>query len=118
MNMGDRPAPDAATVSRSYDETVREMARLQQSVRSNPATAKEIQDLMRQLQTLDPRRFAADPQRLAALEQQILAEVEQAELILRRNLDNAGGNVRTTPEDAIPPGYSDAVAEYFRRLSH
>jgi uncharacterized membrane protein YccC len=118
MNMGGRPAPDQATVTRSYDDTIREMARMQQSVRSDPATAKEMQDLMRQLQTLDPRRFAADPARLAALEQQILAEVEQAELILRRNLDNAGGNVRTTPEDSIPPGYSDAVAEYFRRLSH
>jgi len=118
MNMGDRPAPDASAVSRSYDETVREMARLQQSVRSEPATAKEMQDLMRQLQTLDPRRFQADPQRLAALEQQILADVEQAELILRRSLDNSGGNVRTTLEDAVPPGYSDAVAEYFRRLSH
>jgi uncharacterized protein involved in exopolysaccharide biosynthesis len=118
MNMGNRPAPDQATVQRSYDDTIREMSRMQQSVRSDPATAKEMQDLMRQLQTLDPRRFAADPARLAALEQQILAEVEQAELILRRNLDTATGNVRTTPEDSVPPGYSDAVAEYFRRLSH
>jgi hypothetical protein len=118
MNMGNRPAPDQATVSRSYDDTIREMSRIQQSVRSDPATAKEMQDLMRQLQTLDPRRFAADPARLAALEQQILAEVEQAELILRRNLDTATGNVRTNPEDSVPPGYSDAVAEYFRRLSH
>jgi hypothetical protein len=118
MNMGDRPALDAGTVGRSYDEAVREMARLQQSVRSDPATAKEMQDLLRQLQTLDPRRFAADPQRLAALEQKILAAVEQAELILRRKVDEADGNVRTTPEDSIPPGYSTAVAEYFRRLSH
>jgi hypothetical protein len=76
-----------------------------------------MQDLLRQLQTLDPRRFAADPDKLAALEQQILADSEMAELILRRKLDEEHGSVRTTTPQSVPPGYAESVAEYFRRLS-
>ncbi len=118
MNFGGGPPPDKATAQREYEEAVREMSRLQQSVRSDPATAKDMADLLRQLQGLDPRRFNADPQKLAALEQQILADSEMAELILRRKLDDEHGSVRTTAPQNVPPGYSAAVAEYFRRLSH
>jgi hypothetical protein len=118
MNTGNRRPPDAATAQREYEEAVRELGRLGQSVSSDPATAKDMQNLLRDLQHLDPRRFQADPQKLAALEQQILADAEQAELILRRKLDEAHGSIRTTSPQNIPPGYGDAVAEYFRRLSH
>ena len=117
MNLGTRQPPDAATAQREYEQAVRELGRLQQSVRSDPATAKEMGELLRELQHLDPRRFAADPQKLAALEQQILANAEQAELILRRKVDDAGSNVRTATPQNVPPGYANAVAEYFRRLS-
>ncbi len=117
MNMGGRRPPDAATAQREYEEAVRELSRLEQSVRSDPATAKDMQTLLRDLQHLDPRRFPSDPQKLAALEQQILADAEQAELILRRKLDDAHGSVRTPSPQNVPPGYANAVAEYFRRLS-
>ena len=52
------------------------------------------------------------------IEGQMLAGVEQIELQLRRMLDEQeGGNVRSGATDRVPPGYADAVAEYFRRLS-
>ena len=117
MNMGNRRPPDVATAQREYEEAVRELNRLEQSVRSDGATAKDMRNLVRDLQHLDPRRFQGDPQKLAALEQQILADAEQAELILRRKLDDARGSIRTQAPQNIPPGYADAVAEYFRRLS-
>ncbi len=117
MNMGNRRPPDAATAQREYEQAVRELGRLEQSVRSDPATAKDMQGLLRDLQHLDPRRFQPDPEKLAKLEQQILADAEEAELILRRKLDDAHGSVRTPAPQNTPPGYADAVAEYFRRLS-
>jgi hypothetical protein len=117
MNLGGGPPPDPATTQREYEETVRQLNRMQQSVRSDPATAKEIQQLLNEVGRLDPRRFNADPARLAQLEQKLFAEVEQAELILRRKLDEANGSIRTAAPQDVPPGYSDAVAEYFRRLS-
>jgi hypothetical protein len=117
MNFGGGPPPDAGTTQREYEETVRQLNRMQQSVRADPATAKEIQQLMNEVGRLDPRRFNADPARLAQLEQKLFAEVEQAELILRRKIDEANGSIRTSAPQDVPPGYSDAVAEYFRRLS-
>jgi hypothetical protein len=117
MNFGGGPAPDSATTQREYEETVRQLNRMQQSVRSDPATAKEIQQLLNEVGRLDPRRFNADPARLAQLEQKLFAEVEQAELVLRRKLDEGNGSIRTSAPQDVPPGYSDAVAEYFRRLS-
>jgi hypothetical protein len=118
MNLGNWQPPDAATVTRSYDESIRELARIQQLSHGQPATEKEIQDLLRTVQRLDPRRFSADPKKLAALEQQLLAEVEEAELVLRRKVEDTNGSVRTPSPMSVPPGYADAVAEYFKRLSH
>ena len=43
--------------------------------------------------------------------------IEQIELQLRRLLDDQAGGVRSGSAEPVPPGYSDAVAEYFRRLS-
>jgi hypothetical protein len=43
--------------------------------------------------------------------------LEQIELELRRKLETGDGQVRIGPGDTPPPGYADAVAEYFRRLS-
>jgi hypothetical protein len=45
-------------------------------------------------------------------------QLEQIELELRRRIDgDAPGQVRSGPGEPVPPGYADAVAEYFRRLS-
>ena len=117
MNFGGGRPPDAATTQREYDETVRQLNRMRQFVHSDPATAKEIQQLLNDVSHLDPRRFNADPARLAQLEQKLFAEVEQAELVLRRKLDDEHGSIRTLAPQDVPPGYSAAVAEYFRRLS-
>ena len=47
----------------------------------------------------------------------VLAQVEQIELMLRRKVDGQEGSVRSATPQAVPPGYSNAVAEYFRKLS-
>jgi hypothetical protein len=47
-----------------------------------------------------------------------LAQLEQIELELRRKIDgDAPGQVRSGPGEPVPPGYAEAVADYFRRLS-
>jgi hypothetical protein len=52
------------------------------------------------------------------LHTEVLSGVDRLELQLRRDTDDqASGQVRTTKERSVPPGYEEAVAEYFRRLS-
>ena len=55
---------------------------------------------------------------LEQLHTEVLAGVDRLELQLRHDSDGqAPGEVRTTKESAIPPGYEEAVADYYRRLS-
>ena len=48
---------------------------------------------------------------------QALAALEQLELLLRRKLEDKQSQAHSGLNDRIPTGYSEAVAEYFRRLS-
>jgi len=70
------------------------------------------------MQRLDPGKFANHPELIEQILNQLLAGVEDVELQLRRQVDDkTGGNVRSATGENVPPGYADAVAEYFRRLS-
>jgi len=52
------------------------------------------------------------------LHQRLLSGVDTLELQLRRNMDDKHpGQIRSTDSLTVPPGYKDAVADYFRRLS-
>jgi len=127
MNTGDRQynglirAPRAATaeeVERAWREGMRELSGLRQSLADNPEAAEDVQDLIRQMQRLDPKRFPGNPELVQRLISQILPSLEQLELQLRRQAENGqSGQVRSGLVDRVPTGYADAVAEYFRRLS-
>jgi hypothetical protein len=127
MNTGDRqipdpgmlPAPsDIATMDRTYREGIHDLSQLRQSLRDNPEVARDIQDLIREMQQLDPKRFPGNPELVERLRTQVLPGLEQIELQLRRKLDDEQtGQVRSGLSRPVPPGYADAVAEYFRKLS-
>jgi hypothetical protein len=52
------------------------------------------------------------------LHQRLLSGVDALELQLRRDLDDKRpSQIRSADPLAVPPGYKDAVADYFRRLS-
>ena len=71
---------------------------------------------MRQLQGM--QAAYQNPQELAdRIGREILPEVERLELMLRRELGQAGSQVRNSASEPVPPGYADSVAEYFRKLS-
>jgi hypothetical protein len=127
MNRGDRqigplsgePRPvSAADATRIYSESLRDLTRLRQSIQDNPEAASDIQDLIREMMRIDPSRFPGNPELLEKLQTQVLPSLEQIELQLRRQLDQQqGGQVRNAGSEPVPPGYTDAVADYFRRLS-
>jgi hypothetical protein len=70
------------------------------------------------MQRLDPSRFPGNPAMVEQLHTEVLSGVDKLELQLRHDSDDqTPGQVRTAKEPAVPPGYEEAVAEYFRRLS-
>jgi hypothetical protein len=127
MNSGERMPPpgggavregDMSGLERVYREGMRDLSQLRQAVQDNPELARDIQDLIREMQRLDPKRFPGNPELVERLVSQVMPGIEQLELQLRRKLEEKqSGQVRTGAAEVVPPGYADAVAEYFRRLS-
>jgi len=103
----------------AYRDGMRDLNAIRQAMQGEDGeTAKEVQDLLRQMQRLDPSKFPGNPALLEQMRAQLLPTIEQLEIQLRRKLDEKqGGQVRTGVSDPIPAGYAERVAEYFRKLS-
>lgn len=113
---------DFAYTDRVFRNGIRDLTQLDQMLRGDRdvprETSRDVQDLVRRMERLDPRLLAADPARLNQIVGELLGSVEQVELELRRIADaQQTGSVRSGASQAVPPGYADAVAEYFRRLA-
>lgn len=109
---------ESGSPERSWREQLRDLQALQRSVESYPELAREVQGMIRHMQSADPRLSIENPLLAQRIQAQVLAGVEEIELRLRRMSDEqSGGSVRTGAGQTAPPGYSDAVAEYFRKLS-
>ncbi len=117
---GGPAAPDNSPVPADPEATYRqglaELNQLHHLAQNDPAALKEIQDLARAMQRLDPRRFPGNPALVEQLHTEVLSGVDKLELQLRHDTD-AQGQVRATKEASVPPGYEEAVADYYRRLS-
>ena len=127
MNRGDLQPPaggltprpgTAADIEAFRRQSLGDLAALRQMMRDDPETARDIQELIREMQQLGPDRFPGNPELLGRMQREILPMLQQIEVQLRRQLDEqVPGNVRSGAGEQVPAGYADAVAEYFRRLS-
>ena len=104
-----------ADAENTYRQGLSELNQLRHLAQNDPAALKQIQDLAREMQRLDPKRFPGNPVMVEQLHTEVLNGVDKLELQLRHDA-NVEQQVRTTKEPAIPAGYEEAVAEYFRRL--
>ncbi len=116
---GQRP-PVASTgnpadTERSYRQGMRELNQLRQMVQSDPQAAREVAELARQMQLLDPSRFPGNPAMIEQMHREVLGSIDKLELQLQRN--GASTEARTGKSYAVPSGYQESVAEYYRRLS-
>jgi hypothetical protein len=115
-----QPAPrdasgNPADTERTFEQGMRELSQLRQMVHDDPQAAKDVADLTRQMQNLDPSRFPGNPAMVEQMHQEILSSVDKLELQLQH--DGASAEARTGKPDTVPTGYQDAVAEYYRKLS-
>jgi hypothetical protein len=96
---------------------MRQMAQLRPEVTGDPQLTKEYQDLTNRLQGLDPAKWAQqDAELTQRIGSQILNQLDQLELLLRRKAE-ADNSVRSTRPSSVTPGYGDAFAEYTKKLS-
>ena len=116
----DVPDPNRAggiDPNRAVRDIQRELQDLRQQYKDNPDIARQIGEIDQQIQKLTIGEIGK-PELEERLRRQVLPNIEALEVQLRRNLEEqGGGQVRSGATDKVPPGYTDAVAEYFRKLS-
>jgi hypothetical protein len=109
--------PNPADTQRFVEQGMSELTQLRTLAKGDPAAEKEIADLTREMQQLDPSRFVGNPAMVEELHTKVLNDVDKLELQLRRDPNQPQvGQVRTATPPNVPAGYQDAVAEYYRRL--
>lgn len=121
-NYGQLPSPpsrDATPMPEpTYRDSVAQLNQLRQTLKDDPESLRQVQELIRDMQRLDPSRFAGNPAMVEELHNRVLGEVDRLELQLLRASDaKQSGHVHNADSQSVPAGYEDAVAEYFRRLS-
>jgi len=109
--------PSPADTQRFIQQGMGELGQLRQIAKNDPAVQKQIDELTKEMQKLDPSRFQGNPEMVDALHAKLLTDVDKLELQLRRdpNLPQED-QVRTGKSPDVPAGYQEAVAEYYRRL--
>ena len=110
-------AANPADTQRVIQQGMGELNQLRQAAKGDPAAQKQIEDLEKEMQKLDPSRFKGNPAMVEELHARVLNDVDKLELQLRRDPNQPqDGQVRTATPANVPAGYEDAVAEYYRRL--
>jgi hypothetical protein len=90
---------------------------LRERFADNPDLSRQIGDLSRDLSRLGVGQTAS-PELDARISREILPKLEALEVQLRRSAaEQESGQVRSGATDRVPAGFTDAVAEYFRKLS-
>jgi hypothetical protein len=103
----------------TYTQTLRSLQQLQQDQGNDPNMAKDLQNLIRDMQRLNPYTYANDPLLSERINQALTSGMTQVEMELRRKVEeaNGSGSVRSPGNEKVPAGYADKVAEYRRKLS-
>ncbi len=101
---------------RTWQQGMRELNQLRGMVKGDPQASKDAEELARQMQRLDPRRFPGNPAIVEQMQRDLLGSIDRLELQVERGPASQTQS-RTGKPDAVPAGYQDAVAEYFRQLS-
>jgi len=87
---------------------------LRDFMRTNPDFASDYLNLMHALNS----GVGNDAELEGRISREVLPNIERLELELRRKLDEKNGDqVRSAGTETIPQGYSEAVADYYRKLS-
>jgi hypothetical protein len=115
-----RPVPTDASgnpqdTEQVYRQQLRELGQLNHMVQDDPNLSKEVRDLTRRIQELDPKRFPGNPALVEQMHREMLSSINRIEIQLMNQ--GATAEARSGKPSSIPAGYQEAVADYYRRLS-
>ena len=94
-----------AAVEQAFRQGVRELQQLRQSMQDNPEMARQIEETLREVQRWDPSKHPGNEELIERIRTQVLPNIEQLELQLRRKLEGKDGQVRSSAAERVPQGY-------------
>lgn len=114
------PAPTSGSGNpqdseRFIQQQMHDLEQLRRTLRGDPNLSKEIRDLTQRMQSLDPKRFPGNPALVDQMRNEMLGSIDRMELQLLNQ--GTSSDARSGRSSAIPEGYQNAVADYYRRLS-
>ena len=86
------PSANPADTEHTFQQELRELNQLRQMVKGDPQAAKEAEELARQMQNLDPRRFPGNPEIVEQMHREVLSSLDRLELALQRNASACAQN--------------------------
>jgi hypothetical protein len=105
-------------MERALREGANQIPELTNQLRSRGIYNEDLEAIRRFVRSLPESRFRGNPELLESEYQKMLGLLEQLELQVRRQAEEAGNTeVRAIVSEPVPEQYREAVAEYFRRLS-
>ncbi len=109
-----QPYNGVVPLDQGYRESQRDLNQLRDFMRGNPDLATDYLNLMHALNPV----AGNDAELAGRINREVLPNIERLELELRRKLDEKNADqVRSAGTETIPQGYSNAVADYYRKLS-
>jgi hypothetical protein len=115
--MYDTPLDRPVDPNEAVRGAARDLSQMRQLFKDNPDIQKQITDVEHDLQKLTIGDIAT-PELQQRLNREVLPNLQSLEIKLRRQVEEqGGGQVKSGATDKVPAGFSDAVAEYFRKLS-
>ncbi len=109
-----QPYNGQVPLDQGYRESQRDLNQLRDFMRANPDLASDYLNLMHALNPV----AGNDAELAGRINREVLPNIERLELELRRKLDDKNADqVRSAGTETIPQGYSNAVADYYRKLS-
>jgi hypothetical protein len=116
--LGNAPSPtygDAPTPEQVYRDQLQGLDRLGRMVHGDSDLSRQVSDLKRRVQQLDPQSFHGNRELLEQLNREILSSIDRIEIDLIN--EGSEAEARSGRSSVIPSGYQDSVADYYRRLS-
>jgi hypothetical protein len=102
----------------NFQQSLGDLTKLRRAVGDDLQSRREVDELIRAMQRLDPRRFPGAPALEQELYGRVLAEVDRLQLQLSQAAQGAApAAVRSDRPLNVPSGYQQAVADYYRHLS-
>jgi hypothetical protein len=111
--------PDArqADPQKMLSDAAHGLAEMRNQFKDDADMTRQITDVERDISRLQVGDISSQELQ-NRLNREILPNLEALELQLRKQTEqDSGGQVRSAATDKVPAGYTDAVAEYFRKLS-